>query len=151
MEKFKRPQDIIDFAIKTEEEAVRFYKELALSAKSKAMKSTFEELAKEEAGHRNQLKNVKPGKLTFAKTTPITDLHIAEYTNPAVKLQSINYGEVLVIAMNREKRALMLYNRLAEMTDNEEFKKLFAFLAEEENRHKHRFEVEYDEFVLREN
>jgi rubrerythrin len=53
--------------------------------------------------------------------------------------------------MKAEKAAYTLYNSLAEATDNGELKKLFLMLAQEEAKHKLRFEVEYDEVVLAEN
>lgn len=151
MKNFETAQDIIDFAVKAEREAVRFYTELASTAKSKAMKVAFEDFANEEQGHCDKLLNIDVNKFTFLETSPITDLHIAEYTNPEVKYQSLNYGEVLVIAMNREKRAFMLYNKLSKMVNNNELKKFFVFLAKEESQHKFKFEAEYDDFVLREN
>ena len=151
MKNFETAQDILDFAVRAEEEAVRFYTELASTAKSKAMKEAFEDFAKEEQGHCDKILAVDVGNFTFSETTPITDLHIAEYTNPEVKYQSLNYGEVLVIAMNREKRAFMLYDKLAKMVNNNELKKFFMFLAKEESQHKYKFEAEYDDFVLREN
>lgn len=151
MKSFETAQDIIDFAVRAEEEAVRFYTELAASAKSKAMKEAFEDFAKEEQGHRDKLLSIDIDNFTFSESTPITDLQIAEYTNPEVKYQSLNYGEVLVIAMNREKRAFMLYDKLSKMVTNNELKKFFIFLAKEESNHKFKFEAEYDDFVLREN
>lgn len=151
MKNFETAQDIIDFAVRAEEEAVRFYSELATSAKSKAMKVAFEGFAKEEQGHRDKLLSIDVDNFTFSENTPITDLHIAEYTNPEVKYQSLNYGEVLVIAMNREKRAFMLYDKLSKMVNNNELRKFFIFLAKEESGHKFKFEAEYDDFILREN
>lgn len=151
MKNFETAQDIIDFAVRAEKEAVRFYNELASTAKSKAMKKAFEDFAKEEQGHCDKLLDIDVNNFTFSETTPITDLHIAEYTNPEVKYQSLNYGEVLVIAMNREKRAFMLYDKLSKMVSNNELKKFFVFLAKEESSHKFKFEAEYDDFVLREN
>lgn len=151
MKSFKTAQDIIDFAVRAEEEAVRFYTELSKSAKSKAMQEAFQAFALEEQGHRDKLLSIDINNFTFSESTPITDLQIAEYTNPEVKYQSLNYGEVLVIAMNREKRAFMLYDKLSKMVNNNELKKFFMFLAKEESDHKFKFEAEYDDFVLREN
>ena len=151
MRNFKTAQDIIDFAVRAEEEAIKFYMELASSATSKAKKEAFEAFAQEEEGHRAKLLGLEIKSFTFSDSTPISDLHIAEYTNPEVNYQSLTYGEVLVIAMNREKRAFMLYDKLSKMVENSELKKFFVFLAKEESNHKFRFEAEYDDFVLKEN
>jgi len=53
--------------------------------------------------------------------------------------------------MNKEKAAFRLYTSLSERAEDAALKELFAALAQEESKHKLRFEVEYDDFVLREN
>jgi rubrerythrin len=40
---------------------------------------------------------------------------------------------------------------LSERAENEEMRELFQMLAQEESKHKLRFELEYDDYVLREN
>lgn len=151
MKNFKTSQEIIDFAVRAEEEAVRFYTDLADSTNTKALKEAFIEFADEEQKHKDKLLSINSQELTFPDSTPITDLHIADYVNPEVQYKSLTYGEVLIIAMNREKRAYMLYDKLAKMTDNSALRKMFQFLAKEEIAHKNRFETEYDDFVLKEN
>lgn len=148
MKSFNSSQDIIDFAIKGEEQAVSFYNQLAEQASSSAMKKVFLGFAKEEEGHKERLENVNTSKFTFKDSAPITDLHIADYINPSIKLSGLNYGEALVIAMNREKRAFMLYTKLAKMVNDPALKELFQFLAKEEAKHKLRFEEEFDDQLL---
>jgi rubrerythrin len=53
--------------------------------------------------------------------------------------------------MNKEKAAFKLYSALANRANSDEMKNVFMSLAQEESKHKLRFEIEYDEFVLREN
>ncbi len=55
------------------------------------------------------------------------------------------------LAMKREKASFKLYTNLAERAPNDGLKDIFLTLAMEESRHKLRFELEYDEYVLREN
>ena len=61
------------------------------------------------------------------------------------------YEDALILAMKREKNAFKLYMDLAEVAPNDSLQKIFTSLALEESKHKLRFELEYDEFVLREN
>jgi rubrerythrin len=63
----------------------------------------------------------------------------------------MSYEDALVLAMKREKSAFKLYLTLSERAPNDQLKEIFQSLAMEEARHKLRFELEYDEFVLREN
>jgi len=64
---------------------------------------------------------------------------------------NMDYQDALVLAMSQEKAAFKLYSKLAERSPNQEYKNLFLGLAQEEAKHKLRFELEYDEYVLREN
>ena len=61
----------------------------------------------------------------------------------------MSYQEALILAMKREKTAYKLYMKLSEMAPNDELKKVFKGLAVEEAKHK--FEIEYDDVVYKEN
>jgi rubrerythrin len=62
----------------------------------------------------------------------------------------MNYQDALVLAMKKEKAAFRLYLDLANEVQSEDQKDLFLALAQEEAKHKLRFEIEYDEVVLKE-
>jgi rubrerythrin len=53
--------------------------------------------------------------------------------------------------MNKEKAAFKLYSDLAKIAPNNEIREIFLSLAQEEAKHKLRFEIEYDDYVLKEN
>ncbi|MEJ2637004.1 MAG: ferritin family protein [Calditrichia bacterium] len=142
---------ILDFAIEQEEEAARFYTELAAQMASRQMKKVFESFAKEEGQHKAKLIAVKQGKKLLSAKEKITDLKIGDHLIP-VKLQSdLTYQQALIVAMKAEKAAFKLYHDLAQSADDAGLKELFLSLAQEEARHKLRFEVEYDEQILIEN
>ncbi|MEW5994541.1 MAG: ferritin family protein, partial [Candidatus Zixiibacteriota bacterium] len=63
----------------------------------------------------------------------------------------LGYQEALILAMKTEKAAFRLYNDLATATDDANLKQMFLSLAQEEAKHKLRFEIEYDDHILREN
>jgi len=63
----------------------------------------------------------------------------------------MSYQDALVLAMKNEKAAFRLYMDLADEVQNKGQKAIFLALAQEEARHKLRFEIEYDEAVLTEN
>lgn len=142
--------DVLDFAIEREIEANKFYKDLAKKMNRPAMREVFESFAKEELGHKAKLEALKQGKKVQAGKTP-TDLQIADYIVDIKATPSMTYEDALVLAMKKEKAAFRLYLDLASQVDNEDQKILFLALAEEEARHKLRFELEYDTFVLKEN
>lgn len=151
MEKFGSVNEILDFAIQQEQNAVDFYTELSENAANKEMKDTFIQFAKEEMGHKARLAKIKETGVMEGSSEKVTDLKIADYVVRTQPSPGMSYEEALVLAMKREKAAFKLYTKLAERTDNAELRSLFLSLAVEESKHKLRFEIEYDEYVLREN
>ncbi len=142
---------ILDFAIEEEQKAVDFYSELAGQASSDDMRLVFEEFAQEEVRHKTKLMEVKETGMTNMPPENVADLKIADYTVNVKPTPGMSYQEALVVAMNKEKAAFRLYTSLSQRADDPVLKELFAALAQEESKHKLRFEVEYDEYVLREN
>ena len=151
MEEFKSIDDILDFAINSEQEAVDFYTQLAEQSKIDEMKQVFTQFAKEEMRHKSRLMNVKEtGSYTMSEKK-VKDLKISDYVVDVKPHPEMSYQEALIVAMKKEKSAFKLYMNLSEQAPNPDMKELFLSLAQEESRHKLRFELEYDEFVLREN
>ena len=143
--------EILDFAIAREQEAHDFYKGLAAKADSPAMRTTFDQFAGEEAGHKKKLEAVKSGKKLISAGTRVLDLKIAEYTVDVDPEEELDYQQALIVAMKKEKAAFKLYSDLAGSTDDAGVRDLFLGLAQEEAKHKLRFEVEYDDVILAEN
>jgi len=143
--------DILDFAIEEEQKAVEFYTELAGQSSSDEMREVFEEFAQEEVKHKMKLMDVKETGITNMPPEDVADLQISDYIVNVKTSPNMSYQEALVVAMNKEKAAFRLYTSLSERSSNPALKELFASLAQEESKHKLRFEVEYDDFVLREN
>ncbi len=143
---------VLDFAIQKEEEAAEFYRSLATKMARKPMQEVFAGFAKEEMGHKAKLVAVKAGHKLTLSARSITDLKLGDFLVEPQKTRSdLTYQEALIIAMKAEKAAYALYNNLAGAADKPELKELFLMLAQEEAKHKLRFEVEYDEVVLAEN
>lgn len=151
MEKFNNIDDVLDFAMDAEQKAVEFYHQLAEKIKNEEMKSIFLEFAQEEVGHKAKLKKIKEEKMFVASSESISDLKISDYVDSVIIKPDMSYQEALTVAMNREKASFNLYTRLSKKTDVPELQNIFKMLAQEESKHKLRFEMEYDEFVLREN
>jgi rubrerythrin len=143
--------EILDFAIEREQEAVDFYTDLAGQATSQATRASFEQFANEERGHKAKLEAVKGGKRLRASAKAIQDLKIGDYLVDEAPGPKTDYQGALIVAMKREKAAFRLYTDLAARTDDVELRDLLLGLAQEEAKHKLRFEVEYDEKILTEN
>lgn len=151
MEKFNSIDDVLDFAINAEQEAVDFYNQLAENAKTEDMRFVFTSFAQEEIEHKARLTQIKKEGLFKVEPKKITDLKISDYMADVEATPNMTYQEALVVAMAKEKAAFKLYYDLAKQSENQEMKDAFVSLAQEESRHKLRFEIEYDEYVLRDN
>lgn len=143
--------EILDFAIDREQEAVDFYTGLADKARTPAMQATFRQFAGEEAGHKARLIGVKGGRRMLDSKTAVQDLKLADYMVDERPGADLDYQGALILAMKKEKAAFRLYSDLAARVADDEVREIMLGLAQEEARHKLRFEVEYDEHVLTEN
>ena len=151
MSNFNSVDEILDFAIGEEEKAADFYTEMASKMDKQWMKEVFLSFAKEEMGHKAKLLEVKAGKKLLSVKEKVMDLKIGDYLVDADLNAEMDYQQALIVAMKKEKAAYKLYNTLAETTDDANIKEVFLGLAQEEAKHKLRFEIEYDDKVLREN
>ncbi len=143
--------EILDFAIAREEDATQFYADLAKRVERPWMKELFLSFSKEEKGHKAKLEGVKRGKLLAPAAKKVADLKIADYVVDVDTSGELDYQQALIVAMKREKASFRLYTDLAASADNDDLRGTFQALAQEEAKHKLRFEVEYDEYVLKEN
>jgi rubrerythrin len=151
MKEFTNINDILDFAIGEEQAAVDFYLQLAAQSKNRQTKKIFEEYAEEEMRHKANLLSIRESGSFKLPDTKVRDLKIAEYLVDVRPSATMSYQDALILAMKKEKAAFRMYTKLAEKADDPEVKALFLNLALEESKHKLAFEVEYDDFILKEN
>jgi hypothetical protein len=107
------------------------------------------DFAREEQSHKNKLVALKEGKQYILSKLKVQDLKIADYLVDVTPGPDITYQQALTVAMKKEKAAFKLYNMLASSTDNKDLQSLFYALAQEEAKHKLRFEIEYDDSVYK--
>lgn len=143
-------EQIISFAIDNEIEAYKFYTELSEKVNNPEIKKILLDFAAEEKGHKKLLEDFKKGKKVNLGGDKIPDLKIADYAVDIKPTPNMKYQDILTLAMKKEKAAFALYTDLAEESADPEAKKLFQALAQQEAKHKLRFELEYDNVVLKE-
>jgi rubrerythrin len=151
MQDFDSLDAILDHAIGMEQAAVDLYTKLADRAQTPAMRDVLLAIAQEERGHRAKLEAAKAGRRPLDEVAPVRDLKIADYLSDVTLSDRPSYADILVFAMKQEKQAFRLYTDLAERMADPATKHLFHALAQEEAKHKLRFELEYDQHVLKEN
>ena len=144
---FKSIDEILDFAIEKEKEAVAFYNELSKKESIAALTRTFKELAQEEAKHVKLLANISKNQkgIDSYELKKVTDLKISDYLVETEYTEGMPMQDILILAMKREEMAVKLYTNLAMGSVDDEFVKLFRLLAQEEAKHKLTFERLYDD------
>jgi rubrerythrin len=143
--------EIIDFAIEREMESNRFYAAWANQMENPAMQKVFADFAKEELEHKAKLEALKAGGFQVAKQKNVRSLQIADYVVDVEPTPDMDYSDALIVAMKKEKAAFKLYLDLAAVAGTQEAKDTFLWLAGEEAKHKVRFEIEYDDVVMKDN
>ncbi len=149
MERFESFEEVLDFAIERETESQDFYMKLVERMDNPKMQDVFEKFATEELGHKMKLEAVKYGQILLGQKD-VESLNIADYVVDVEPRPDMDYAEALVLAMRKEKAAYRLYLDLAAVAEDEELTDMFLSLAQEEAKHKLRFEIEYDDTVLKE-
>ncbi len=145
-------EEILDFAIAGEQEAHDFYMDLAKKAERPGMEGLFTQFAREELGHKKKLESIKSGARAFVPKQKVVDLKIGDYLVDVDPNATMTYQNALILAMKREKWPRSGSTAISQPRRTDaEVKQLFEGLAQEEAKHKLRFEIEYDDMILTEN
>ncbi len=141
----QRLMQLIDTAIKREEEAFDFYMGILGKINEDHVIETIEEIAEEEKKHKAFLvkyrdeqwspKNLKMSDVTYYK--------IAEYQEEPEIKSDMKSEDVYLVASHRELRSYNFYTELAGLHPDSEVKELLLKMANEELRHKEKMEYLY--------
>ncbi|MHC4085164.1 MAG: ferritin family protein [Planctomycetota bacterium] len=138
MEDFESVDEILDFAIGREIDAIRLYIDLAKKVEKPEMQKILKGFAMEEQEHRIKLEDAKAIGFVL-KEEEVGNLGIADDIEGGEFRPDMSYADILIFAMKKENDT-----DLAKMAQDEEMKDMFLQLAQEEAEHKLRFEMEYD-------
>jgi rubrerythrin len=148
-------EQILEQAIRFEEDAYDFYLGAIDMVERAHIRSALQDLANEEVKHKEQLQGLLAGDtgriLSVTKRGQIDDLKLAEYLVPRPLDPKASLQDVLIVAMHREKSSHEFYSTMAEIAEEESSRALFGFLAQEELVHKNKVESLYDEVVYQDN
>lgn len=146
--KFSRFDDVIEFAIKREEEAAKGYADLRLMAKDEAARKLLQDLEDDEKNHKRILQGLTKLKVDATASKNVTDLKISDYLVAEPLSPEMNFQDLLIFAAKKEKKAAELYADLAKKAKIKGQKVLFEFLVKQEKSHKLRLELEYEKYIL---
>lgn len=150
MEKFVTLEDVIKFAVEREDTAYRLYKRAAELSTSIAARKIFEELAAEEATHKEVFSKIDEEKAENHKLCTLPESSIAKYLADVPFRPDMTYSEILAYALKTEENAFQLYKSAAGMTDDPKLQKTLMAFADVELGHRRRIEAIYEERVLTE-
>ncbi len=140
-------EDIVREAIRKEADAAAFYQMASERAKPGSDKM-FKELAEEERGHKKMLEEMDMAKLKSYQLREVPDLKISDHLEDIPYSSDMDYPDILRYAMRSEEKSRNFYLRSAETCGDPDLRKLFQMLAQEEAKHKLKFEKMYEDDVL---
>ena len=146
MSKVNSYAEMLEFAISKEVEAYHFYLALSRRVDTQKIQGILENLADEELEHKErlELEMMKAGRTVTREHRPPrsdSDYIITDSPSPL----DMEYKDLLLLAMEKEEAAFRTYVNMAANVDDEESQEMLLELAEEEVKHKLRFETEYNE------
>jgi rubrerythrin len=142
-------EEILRFAIRKEADAAAFYR-MAADRSNPGVKKMFEELAKEEDGHRKKLEKFDPKAIQEMKIKETRGLGISELVEDVPFSSEMSYADLIRMAIKNEEKSQKLYTVTAQAVKESAFRKLLLILAQEESTHKERLEKVYDKEILQE-
>ncbi|HIJ80247.1 MAG TPA: ferritin family protein [Desulfuromonadales bacterium] len=142
--------DVIKFAVEREDTAYKLYKRAAELSTSIASKKMFEELAAEEATHKDVFVKIDHEKSESHKLCTLPESSIAKYLADVPFQPDMSYNQIIASALKTEENAYQLYKTAAGMTDDPKLQKILMSFADVELGHRRRLEEIYEERVLTE-
>ncbi|MHC4691683.1 MAG: ferritin family protein [Planctomycetota bacterium] len=148
MAEFETVEEILELAVAREEDAHIFLMALAARMVNPEMRKVFEELAAEELEHKAklELEITKTGRVVTESKKKLF-FETNDYAEDVGSEIDMDYKDLLTMAMQKEESSFRLYVDLASRVTEEDAYETLLALAEEEIRHKMRFEMEYDNIL----
>ena len=144
--------EVLEFAVAREVEAYHFFMALAGRVTNLGTRRAFEGFAKEELEHKAklELEIMKTGKSVLVveeKTPGSKEDYMISADDPPLDM---DYKDMLMLGMEKEEASFRTYVNLLPSVDSEESREILLAIAEEEVKHKLRFQLEYDMLLKKE-
>ena len=141
----KRVSDILEIAIKREEEAYDFYMGIHGKVDDASVKDTLEFIAGEEKKHKAFLVSYRDGNFgeKALRMSDVVDYKIAEYLEEPAVDENSKPEDVYLVASHREMRSYHFYTELANLHVEGDTREMLLKMANEELKHKEKMEYLY--------
>ena len=137
VEEFKKT---IKFAIENEVEAEKFYKDAADRFSDQNIKGIFLELAAEERGHRNTLKEIYSSASIDNYFDAAKDYNVSSTIPKPEVSEHMKPVDAIALAMKKEEEAMNQYKEMADACPDAEMKDVLMKLSVMEQNHKFKLE-----------
>lgn len=139
--------DILIEAMKSELEAKNFYINASKKAQSQAGKNLFKDLSEFEQNHYEKVKNIiesLENEINIDISAEEQNIkHIESEVEGEFESNKDEIVTVINLAIESEKNALERYEKISTMFEDEESKKIFNSLAQDERNHKRILEDQF--------
>ncbi|MHC4395526.1 MAG: ferritin family protein [Planctomycetota bacterium] len=144
--------EIFEFAVAREVEAYHFYMALAGRVNNPETRRVFEEFAKEELEHKAklELEIMKIGKPVLVVDEKIPESKEDYIISTDDSPLDMAYKDILMLGMEKEEASFRTYVNLLPNVHDEQSREVLLGIAEEEVKHKLRFELEYEMLLKKE-
>ena len=141
-------EEILEFAIFRENEAYNFFMALASKVEDPNIKKMLEDLAAEELEHKEklELEIMKTGRTVSTELQPARPPSDYILMDDQVQLD-LDCKDVLLLGMEKEEATFRIFVNMIPTVKDEQSRELLLALAEEEVKHKLRFETEYNKLL----
>ncbi len=145
MEKDLTSIEVIGLAIKSEDDAAKFYAAVAKTIKNDLIREKYESLVREEVGHKHMLTGLYK-KMTGESSPPKIDgdPETAEYGHP---ISMDDMEDLLRFAIAREKEAEVYYKNASGQVEDNNVKRTLEYLASIERGHATMLEIELETYL----
>lgn len=141
--------EVLELAIHREVEAYHFYMAVAQRVDNPEMRQVLEDFAEEELEHKAKLE-LEVLKIGYILPTdnqlpaPSIDNYNISNTD---SLLDMDYKDILLLAIEKEEASFRTYINLLPTVNDPHSRETLLAIAQEEAKHKHRFEIEYDQLL----
>jgi rubrerythrin len=142
-------EEILRFAIRKEADAATTYW-IAAEKGNPGLKKIFEDLAREEEGHKKRLEAFDLKKIDQLEIKETKGLGISELIEDTPFSPDMSFADLLRMAIKNEEKSQTLYAATAHLVTEPALKKFLLILAQEESIHKERLEKIYDKEIYQE-
>lgn len=140
--------EIVEMCIDQEQQAIDLYMLARDQAKDASARQKFQELVDMETVHKVSLQNFE---IEAYIDLPPADLKVTDYLMEPTLKDNLTTQEILIIAAKREGKTARMYQALADhFSADKKLNTFFQMMADEELRHKHDLETEYENEFLQE-